>query len=129
MTDAPCDYCPLPAGSAACFTCRKGASMTTSPREALERLTRWREAGASTGVFVSAESARHAFAADVSALLSTVEQMREALTKARHEERERCALTAESALFFHGVVERIRDGVVATIRALPDPAAPTEAQP
>lgn len=51
----------------------------TDPRSALERLTRWRDSGASTGVFVSAESARHAFAADVLTLLSTVEQMREAL--------------------------------------------------
>lgn len=47
--------------------------MTTSPREALERLTRWRDDGAKEA------GVGGVFAADVITLLSTVEQMREAL--------------------------------------------------
>lgn len=47
--------------------------MTTDPREAIERLTRWRGSGASIACIPNKAAARSQFSADVAALLSLVE--------------------------------------------------------
>ncbi|PWC69124.1 hypothetical protein TSH7_01380 [Azospirillum sp. TSH7] len=53
--------------------------MTTSPREALERLTRWRDVGDGP---VGYTAGNEAFAADVAALLDLVQKQHEALVRA-----------------------------------------------